>query len=356
MSLHARISAEAAIKLRKQLRQSRVLSIVMACLVVLLMAGLLALFALPMMTRETPVIVTYHATIPEDQTLQEKKVMTQTQRKPSAPAQHMAKVIAADTAAPTAIPVPDIQVTEPSLHFGDDFDFGEGWGDDIGMDGGAASFFGQQVLAKRIAYVIDYSLSMRGKREELMREELANSIEALPPGMQYQLIFFAGPAWVAGDAVKVSQGNKQATVTAGSKTYAWFSKTNAHGWEVKDPKKVQQPEWLDVTSNGVKKSLQQIKETKLVWGTVWQPPVEMALRMDPPPQIIYFMTDGLTGGNPVQAAEKIAKLARDKKVIINTVTLMEPRAREAMITMAEQTGGQATLINEKGEQKPLKSK
>lgn len=104
---------------------------------------------------ETPTIITYSATLEEEQDLQEKKVVQKTQRKPSAPAQNMAKVIAANTQAPTAIPVPDIVIAEPSLNFGDNDDFGQGWGDDIGFGGGVASFFGQQVKAQRIVYVID---------------------------------------------------------------------------------------------------------------------------------------------------------------------------------------------------------
>jgi hypothetical protein len=357
MSIHAKNTPEAHDRLRKQKAKARLLSMLVACLIVLLLATVLALFSLPVWPYTAPVIVTYARAVSEDLTLDERKVVTQIQRKPSAPSQNMAKVIATNVASPVAIPIPEVVVTEPTLDFGDSMDFGDGWGDGSGIGiGGGASFFGQKVEAKRIAYVIDYSHSMRGRREQLMRKELAKSVSALTPGVQYQLIFFAGPAWVAGDEVKIARGNKQATVTAGRKTYDWISKSDAHDWQVRDPKKVQKPKWLDVSSSTIKKSLKQIKETKLVWGTVWQPSVEMALRLDPAPQVIYFMTDGLTGGDPVKAAKHIADLARRQNVIINTVALMQPRAREAMIAMADQTGGQATLINENGEQVKLLSK
>jgi hypothetical protein len=36
--------------------------------------------------------------------------------------------------------------------------------------------------------------SMKGDREELMRNELKKSIDGLSDGMKSQLIFFAGPA------------------------------------------------------------------------------------------------------------------------------------------------------------------
>ena len=34
-----------------------------------------------------------------------------------------------------------------------------------------------------------------------MRDELSRSVKGLPDGTKYQLIFFSGPAWVAGDEV-----------------------------------------------------------------------------------------------------------------------------------------------------------
>ena len=353
MSIHAKITSEAAKKLQVQQRRSRILSIVIACLSVLLIAGILSFFALPMILTETPTIITYSASLLEDQELQEKKVTRITQRNPSAPARNQAKVIAADTMSPTAIPIPDIGVAEPSVNFGDDFDFGQGWGDDVGLEGGAASFFGQQVKAKRIAYVIDYSLSMRGRRQELMREELARSVSELPPGVLYQLIFFSGPVWVAGDTV--SQRGMSANVTSGRKTYRWESKSNHFGWDsVGDD--LQIPVWRNVSNSNIEESLAAIKTTRLSSGTVWLPPMQMALRLDPPPQVIYFMTDGLAGSNSNEIATEIAGLCRDQGVVVNTVSLLEPRAREAMIRMAEQTGGQAAYIDAEGEREILERK
>lgn len=84
--------------------------------------------------------------------------------------------------------------------------------------------------------------------------------------------------------------------------------------------------------------------------------MQMALRMDPPPQVVYFMTDGLAGNDSNKIATEIASLCRDKGVVVNTVSLLEPRARDAMIRMAEQTGGQAAYIDAKGEREILERK
>jgi hypothetical protein len=346
MSIHYSLTSEAALKLRRQQRWSRISSIAVSLLVVVLVALVLAFFALPAWIQTSPTIVTYIAERPDDTLEPTQKTQMRAKPTPSAPSQHMSKVIAANVQSPTAVPVPEAVVESPSVDFGDGDDFGNGWSGGGGFGEGGATFFGQQVKAQRIAYVIDYSQSMRGKRDQLMREELTRSIAGLSSGMEYQLIFFAGPAWIAGDVVKITDGNRRGLVTSGRSEFEWITRGGAHGWEVKG--KAQVPEWLAVSAVNSKTSLEHIKETPLVWGTVWAPGIDMALSMDPPPQIIYFMTDGLTGGNAVKEAESIAKRAKKARAIVNTVSLMEPKAREAMITLASLTGGAATLIDEKG--------
>jgi hypothetical protein len=80
--------------------------------------------------------VTYESNLNEETEVQEKKVQTSMDRKPSSPSASMAKVITANTASPTAIPVPEVDISTPSLDFGDGDDFGAGWGDGTGAGGG----------------------------------------------------------------------------------------------------------------------------------------------------------------------------------------------------------------------------
>ena len=129
MSLHAELSPEALEKLHAQRRNSTISSIVIAFLVVVLVALVLGVFLLPALVKETPTIVTYESNLDEDTQLEEKKVQTSMDRKPSSPSSSMAKVITANTASPVAVPVPDVDVTTPSMDFGDGNDFGNGWGD-----------------------------------------------------------------------------------------------------------------------------------------------------------------------------------------------------------------------------------
>jgi hypothetical protein len=136
MSIHAQLSPEALARLHAQRRNSTISSIFIAVLVVVLIALILGVFLLPNLVKETPTIVTYESNLNEETELQEKKVQTSTNRKPSSPSSSMAKVIAANTVSPTAVPVPDVDVNTPSMDFGDGDDFGEGWGDGDGSGGG----------------------------------------------------------------------------------------------------------------------------------------------------------------------------------------------------------------------------
>ena len=200
MSIHAKLSPEAEARLVAQRRNSSISSGIISVLVIVIIGLILGFVLLPNLIKETPVIVTYAGTVVEETEHVKEKVRTAIQRKPSSPSSSMAKVIAASTVSNISIPVPDKVVDVQSMDFGDGDDFGSGWGDGSGMGdgGGGASFFNQKVSGERIAYVIDYSMSMKGERDELMRKELTKSVNALSGSVKFQMIYFSGPAWVAG--------------------------------------------------------------------------------------------------------------------------------------------------------------
>jgi hypothetical protein len=128
MSIHAHLNQEAQARLAAQRRNSTITSIVISMLVMLLIFLVLGIFFIPNVFKDSPTIVTYAGSLTEDNKIQEKKVSSNIQRKPSAPANSMSKVIASKAPSPTSIPVPDINVVTPSADFGDGEDFGSGWG------------------------------------------------------------------------------------------------------------------------------------------------------------------------------------------------------------------------------------
>lgn len=336
----------------RQRRNSSIASIFIAIGVLVLLMILFALVLLKTWQKEDPELVSYAMPASVEDQIQE-KTFSQVRSKPSAPSSAMTKVIAANTTAPLAIPVPDVEITEPSLDFGNGDDFGAGWGNGSGDGdgGGGTTFFNQTVTATRVAYVIDYSMSMRGDRDRLMREELAKSVGQLSLGMQFQMIFFAGPAWVAGSKVELPKARTTAVVSNSGDEFKWKGK-GAHNWDTSGKK--QKADWLPAGPSTRNKALKLVKDSKLIFGTNWENPLEMAMAMDPPPQTIFFMTDGATGGDMVALAKRLGHRAKTKGIVINTVAMMQPKAAAAMKELAKRTGGQATMVEKGGKVKPMK--
>ncbi len=278
---------------------------------------------------------------------------TQVQRKPTSPASSSVKVIAVNSASPVSIPVPDEVADVQAVEFGDGEGFGGGWGDGDGFAaGGGATFFNQEVKAERIAYVIDYSKSMNGERDKLMRDELTKSIRGLGTGTKYQMIFFSGPAWIAGDKVESESGGGKdddgvASVTDPSGDVFKWRGRGWHEWRPQGSR--QSATWIDRTDAAISKSLSDIKNTPLSGGTDWESPMEMALDMDPPPQVIFFMTDGAMGDKSLMSlVKRLASSAKRKDTIINSVAMMEPKVAEAMGELANRTGGKFTIVEKGG--------
>jgi hypothetical protein len=328
-------------------------SVFIALLVMLLIGLILAFILLPSFLKESEVMVAYSAPAQTDEKIEQKK-KTSIQSKPSAPSNSQARIIAANTASPIAIPVPelDFNASEVSLEFGSGDDFGAGWemGDGSGAGGGGTTFFKQSVVAQRVAYVIDASRSMSKQKQDLMREELTKSIKQLKAPMLYQIVFFSGPAWVAGSDENYPDRANVAKYTDATGTYEW-EKVKGMTYE---PKGKEQPvPWLELTAKNINASKKHIKNQKMSLGTDWGPPLTMALEMDPPPQIIFFMTDGV-GGNTDKLLKELSRLAKRKNTIINTVSLMQPKAVDGLIYLAKETKGQFTIVDEKGRAKVQK--
>ena len=347
-SVTSNSTSAARAKLNQQRRISTVVSLITAILMLVLIGLILAIILFHIEKDETPAIVSYSAPADEIEEVKKPTHKTEVSRKPSAPSASMSLVIASTTSSPVAVPVPEFEVPDASVDFGNGEDFGDGWstGDSFGSGGGGTTFFGQKVSAERIAYVIDFSASMKGQnRQGLMRDELCESLDKMNPGLDLGMIFFAGPAWVAGDTVKGG------VVTSGRKEYKWARNGNGHSkWE-HDGKKQPVP-WEEMTPLRIKKLKKIVQETKLIGGTVWDNPLNMALDMDPPPQMIYFMTDGAAQGSDIWAKE-VAKRAKEMGVTVNCVAMMVPKAIKDLKHLAFETGGQMTIVTEGGKREQI---
>lgn len=350
MSLHVQITQEAQAALAAQKRNSTVSSLIIAVLTLFLIGLLMFIIALTVEVKTPPEIISYAAGVEDAEVIEKQQTSTQVERKPSAPSSSMSKVIASSMPSANSVPVPDIDMAEPSVSFGNGDDFGEGWGDDQGWgsggSSGGASFFKQKVNAQRICFVIDYSKSMSGKRIKLLKKELVRSVAALPSGIEYQMIFFAGPAWTAGSTVVLAADNKSGVVSHEGVDYKWTSK-NASSWKPTG-RRLQPPAWLKGSKENIDQSLSTISNTPLVYGTAWEAPLKTALDMNPKPDVIFFMTDGLSGKDSESIAKSVGMKAKRLDIKINAIAMMDPSAKEAMGALAERSGGQFSLVKEDG--------
>lgn len=140
MSLHAQITPEAQAALDAQKRNSTISAVIISLLVCALLVVILLYLTLTSFLKKTPEIISYAPGTSEEETIEKPEMTNQVERKPSAPSSSMAKVIASSNPSPTAVPVPDIEVTEPSLDFGSGDDFGDGWGNGDGDGTGGGGF------------------------------------------------------------------------------------------------------------------------------------------------------------------------------------------------------------------------
>ncbi len=195
---------------------------------------------------------------------------------------------------------------------------------------------------KRVCFVIDFSQSMKGKRIKLLRHELTDTINHMPDDSQVSVVFFAGPTWIPGDSVTQQKNKFNYVVEHAGLEYDWKGK-GAHNWTFDTEPAL--PSWT--LSDGVFKSTmaQSIEKQKLVFGTDWRAPLATALSMDPLPDVIYFMTDGACS-TADEASKLMAHEAKKRKVRINTIAMMEPKAEKPMRFMANKTGGDFVIITE----------
>jgi hypothetical protein len=171
------------------------------------------------------------------------------------------------------------------------------------------SFFGIKGGGTHVVFILDCSQSMSGEKEKIMRREAVRIIEDLPMGTQFAVIFFAGPAWPAGSKPDLDDWVQ---------TYGDFQSFRPKNWD--DLPKVKYRRASEGIRSGM---IRHIRSTPLVYGTVFDCPIFMALRMDPIPDTVFFMTDGECsterGINSLRKMVEQLKAAGKRIPVMNTV-------------------------------------
>ncbi|MCP4848793.1 MAG: hypothetical protein GY899_12700 [Verrucomicrobiaceae bacterium] len=228
------------------------------------------------------------------------------------------------------------------------FGIGEGWGKGAGFGsggagGGSVGFFGSRSTAQRVVFCVDASASLSTQQFSMIKRELNKSLKKLAAAIQYQVIFFSGPAWFAEDEHSGSKNNH--VVKHGGKKYQWKTKGGASAFYMVGEKDLYTADWLSATSSNLSKTRARIEAESKSYGTDWRHPLRMALQMKPKPDVVYFLTDGAVS-NGQQAVDQVIKINnRGKKAKINTIAMMLPkRGADLLGELAKKTGGEFTVV------------
>lgn len=215
---------------------------------------------------------------------------------------------------------------------------GGGFGGGIGR-GGKFSFVGQTALGKRVVFVVDVSGSMSAikngesiSRFDLLKKELVKTLNQMPMGTQYQILFFSDFAWPHD---QVDSRNVEALMK--------------YKWEIdsKNYKRVKIPtfRYLPATPFSLPESIKIVQNSDNPGGTNWGSGLLMALNASPKPDVIFFMTDGLRsdeqGWIDIVTDENKRRLP---VTAIYTSAMQEPDAARELDTLAKRNNGRFTVV------------
>ena len=327
-------------------RNSKISAILVAVAVHLVIAVLLILAKVALPPNKPPQIIGTAAPNENADDMENVKMEKQQVQPTAQSASTQMQVTTAFSTSSFAVPEFDsTTMTFEPLGMGDSFGPSMSFeGDDSGS---MVSFFGSKTSATKVVFVVDASASMKatgktGKTKfSLMQEELKRTVKSLPPGVEFQILFFSGPSWWVGEYDK-KKFKEDWTQHASGKNF----------WEFKggDPDDWPEVKYIKATPSKLRKVAEEIDNTKMEFGTDWRDPLKMAMNMEP--DVIYFMTDGAVGKHPDKkpVVDDVLDFNRTKsRAKINSICFMVLKAYENLKELADKTRGEFTLVTEEGE-------
>ncbi len=281
------------------------------------------------------------------QEMQKKNIVKQTRKSSAsaAAAAPMAQLMRASAVAKIALPNVTRTSTGP-LGIGD-ADFGGG-GFGTGGDGlgSGASFFGGHSTGKRFLFIIDHSGSMKPKQVQLRNDELKRALSSLK-GVEYQVLLFAGGGYYAWKGWSIKPLRGLSNIATGPKgSYKFISVKRYEDYEFDGPRsKFPREQWLAANSENIKQTMKIVTTHRLFAGTDWGLALEIGHMMKPPPDVIFFMSDGTGGNSPPPI---LAMNAKHGKPVINTVAMQTTAGLDQFAEIAKKTGGTFTIVDKKG--------
>lgn len=230
------------------------------------------------------------------------------------------------------------------MSFGSSFDLGS-------AGGSSAMFFGSKATGKRFLFVLDASRSMKPNQVKLRNEELERTLKSLR-GVDYQVILFAGGAYFAdkGWGIAPKGGPAQfgpEKFTSPDGDYEFKSTSLFQFTLVGDEDDFPAPKWKSANSVNIARSIERVETSELFSGTDWDNALRIAHLMKPPPDVIFFMSDGLD--REMDASEIVRNSKKYGAPKINSVAMQTKDGAEGFSTIARRTGGSYTIVDKDGQ-------
>tara|TARA_X000001036_G_scaffold205790_1_gene193390 strand:+ start:599 stop:1606 length:1008 start_codon:yes stop_codon:yes gene_type:complete len=200
--------------------------------------------------------------------------------------------------------IPSAEAQATSLTGSGSSGMGVGMG---GSGGGGTSFFGITSSGSRFCYIVDRSGSMdSGGRLESAKAELISSLKKLPDFVKFYVVFYSSN-------FSIPQSQK--------------------GWNT-------------ARRGTVNRMSNDIRGITASGGTVPMPAFKNALALKPPPDVIFFLTDGQISGFSLKKLQEI--MPANKQVVVNTIAFGNPASQQLLQEIAQATGGEYRFVPEGG--------
>lgn len=182
-----------------------------------------------------------------------------------------------------------------------------GMGSGMGGSGGGTSFFGISSSGSRFCYIVDVSGSMQQQnRLSAALSELSSSLKKLPDFARFYVLFYSS--------------------------------------HVKEPSS--QKGWNTARSSTVRRMINEFETVYAGGGTMPEPAFAKALTLKPPPEVIFFLTDGEISGFNADTLK--AMLPNRSRVVVNTIAFGDSANQQQMKDIAKATGGQYKFVSSGG--------
>lgn len=280
----------------------------------------------------------------EDAKMEKKAVMKQLRQTSTTAAAPLQKLLNARSTA--RIVAPDVMREQAGPIGLGEGEFGAGFGATTAGMGSGTTFFGSRSSGRRFLFVLDHSASMSDAQESLRNSELKKALEKLPNDVQYQVILFGGGALYAEPGWTGKDETTEFVVTGpDKKKYVFVPFRGANDWDFKGTDdQMPKARWLAVNSANITRTLSSLGVQKFL-GTDWEIALKVAHLMVPPPDVIFFMSDGTGGNSPGPIVEFNQRMGRPR---INTFAMQTTDGAKQFFEIANKTGGEFVIINREG--------